>query len=124
MKPGETEPTRLEPIKLTDAERKKVQASAVNGLVRVLVAQAGMMLVAVVVSWAIAGFEAGASALLGALSRASVRLAYGVEGLCVAAYVRAAAVTWCEFKFHGPDTTVCQALFKKLTGKGSNGCSK
>jgi ATP synthase protein I len=68
VKPGETEPVRLEPIKLTDAERKKVQASAVNGLVRVLVAQAGMMLVAVVVSWAIAGFEAGASALLGALS--------------------------------------------------------
>lgn len=68
MKPGETEPVRLEPIKLTEAERRKVQASSVKGLVRVLVAQAGMTLVAVVVSWLVAGVEAGASALLGALS--------------------------------------------------------
>jgi len=68
VKPGETEPIRLEPIKLTEAERRKVQASAVKGLVRVLAAQAGMMLVAVVVSWGVAGVEAGASALLGALS--------------------------------------------------------
>ncbi len=68
MKPGETEPTRLEPIKLTDAERKRVQASAIKGLVRALVAQAAMALIAVAVSWLIAGVEAGASALLGALS--------------------------------------------------------
>lgn len=68
MKPGETKPARLEPIKLTDAERKRVQASSIKGFVRVLAAQAGMMLVAVVVSWLVAGVEAGASAFLGALS--------------------------------------------------------
>lgn len=57
-----------EPVRLTETQRRQVQAKAMRGLVRVLVAQLVMSAIAVVVSWLVAGFYAGISALLGALS--------------------------------------------------------
>jgi len=56
-------PVKLE---LSDADRAILKKRAVRGLVRVLVAQAIMAALAVVISWAVAGWAAGVSALLGA----------------------------------------------------------
>ncbi len=53
-------------VQLSEEEKARVQASAVKGLVGVLVAQGVMAAVAVLVSWLVAGFDAGVSALLGA----------------------------------------------------------
>lgn len=54
------------PVKLSDAQRKSVHARAVQGLVRALVAQALMAVLAAAISWFFFGLAAGASALLGA----------------------------------------------------------
>lgn len=51
---------------LTDRDRAAIARRARVGLFRALGAQASMMLLAVLVSWMVGGFEAGASALIGA----------------------------------------------------------
>lgn len=51
---------------LTDRDRAVIARRARVGLFKALAAQAAMMLLAVLVSWLVAGFAAGASALIGA----------------------------------------------------------
>lgn len=53
-------------VQLTEAQKASLQAKARKGLLRALVAQAIMALVAVAICWLVAGVYAGASALLGA----------------------------------------------------------
>ena len=54
------------PIVLSDADRELLRFKAGRGLLRALAAQAVMGLVAVLVSWLVAGASAGVSALVGA----------------------------------------------------------
>ncbi len=54
------------PIVLTDAERARIGQRASQGLIRALVAQAGMAVFAIVLSGLIAGSHAALSALIGA----------------------------------------------------------
>lgn len=54
------------PIVLTDAERAQIGRRASQGLIRALVAQAGMAVFAVVLSGLVAGGDAALSALVGA----------------------------------------------------------
>ena len=54
------------PIVLTDAERARIGQRASQGLVRALVAQAGMAVFAIVLSGLLAGGDAALSALVGA----------------------------------------------------------
>src|SRR5690606_18264703 len=56
-------PAKLE---LSEADRAILKKKAMRGLVQVLGAQAVMAALATVVSWAVAGHAAGASALIGA----------------------------------------------------------
>lgn len=51
---------------LTDQDRAVIARRARVGLFRALAAQAAMMMLAVLVSWLVAGIAAGASALIGA----------------------------------------------------------
>jgi ATP synthase protein I len=53
-------------ITLSPEEKSRVDASAVRGLIRAVVAQGVMALVAAIVAWAVAGSAAGLSALAGA----------------------------------------------------------
>jgi len=53
-------------LKLSDADRASLRFKAGRGLLRALAAQAAMALFAVLVSWAVAGVDAGLSALVGA----------------------------------------------------------
>lgn len=54
------------PIVLTDAERARIGQRASQGLIRALVAQAGMAVFAVVLSGLVAGADAALSAFIGA----------------------------------------------------------
>ncbi|HLV27761.1 MAG TPA: ATP synthase subunit I [Burkholderiaceae bacterium] len=54
------------PIVLTDAERARIGQRASRGLIRALVAQAGMSVFAIVLSGLVAGADAALSALVGA----------------------------------------------------------
>lgn len=58
--------TTFTPLNLTDEDRIAITRRASNGLVRALVAQAGMALVAIAVSGLIGGGAAAVSALVGA----------------------------------------------------------
>jgi len=58
--------TEWVPIKLTEADRASLKYKAGRGLIRALAAQAVMGLFAALVSWLLAGWVAGASALIGA----------------------------------------------------------
>jgi len=54
------------PIELSDADRELLRYKAGRGLLRALAAQAVLGLAAGLISWLVAGAEAGASALIGA----------------------------------------------------------
>lgn len=51
---------------LSDRDREALNLRASNGIVRTLVAQAVMLVVAILVSWLVSGGEAAVSALIGA----------------------------------------------------------
>jgi len=63
---GRTRHTDAVPLKLSDADRAEIRHKAWRGLLRILAAQAVMMLVVAGLSWLFAGWAAGASALVGA----------------------------------------------------------
>lgn len=55
-------------VQLTEDEKARLQVKARQGLLRALAAQGIMAAVSVLLCWLIAGFYAGASALLGAMA--------------------------------------------------------
>lgn len=61
-----TDSTVSKPLVLTDEDRKTITRRARHGLIRVLLAQASMALIAVLVSGLVGGTAAAVSALLGA----------------------------------------------------------
>lgn len=65
LKSGEADASQS-PIVLSDADRATLKFKAARGLIRALAAQVIMALLAVAVSWAVAGYSAGVSALIGA----------------------------------------------------------
>lgn len=58
----------IEPIKLTAEQQVVLRRRSGGGILRALLAQASMLVMSVVVSWLVAGFNAGVSAFVGGLA--------------------------------------------------------